>query len=62
MAVFVLTVYCSLPNVTPYNKFQPNWMKNAEVKIFEIFDPRNFFENSAKAKLSKLEPFGFGII
>ena len=34
-------------------------MKNAEVKIFEIFDPQNFFENSAKAKLSKLEPFAW---
>ena len=31
-------------------------MKNAKVKIFEIFDPQNFFENSAKAKLLKLEP------
>ena len=34
-------------------------MKNAKVKIFEIFDPQNFFENSAKAKLSKLEPFAW---
>ena len=34
-------------------------MKKAEVKIFEIFDPQNFFENSAKAKLSKLEPFAW---
>ena len=34
-------------------------MKNAEVKIFEIFDSQNFFENSAKAKLSKLEPFAW---
>ena len=42
-----------------YNKFQPNRMKNAEVKIFKIFDPQNFFENSAKAKLSKLEPFAW---
>ena len=50
---------CSLPNVTPYNKFQPNRMKNAKVKIFKIFDPQNFFENSAKAKLSKLEPFAW---
>ena len=54
-----LILCCSLPNVTPYNKFQPNRMKNAEVKIFEIFDPQNFFENSAKAKLSKLEPFAW---
>ena len=34
-------------------------MKNAEIQIFEIFDPQNFFENSAKAKLSKLEPFAW---
>ena len=34
-------------------------MKNAEVKIFEIFDPKIFFENSAKAKLSRLEPFAW---
>ena len=34
-------------------------MKNAKVKSFEIFDPRNFFENSAKAKLLKLEPFAW---
>ena len=54
-----LILCCSLPNVTPYNKFQPNRMKNAKVKIFEIFDPQNFFENSAKAKLSKLEPFAW---
>ena len=46
-----LILCCSLPNVTPYNKFQPNWMKN------EISDPQNFFENSAKAKILKLEPF-----
>ena len=37
-----LILFCSLPNVTPYNKFQPNWMKNAKVKIFKIFDPQNF--------------------
>ena len=54
-----LILCCSLPNVTPYNKFQPNRMKNAKVKIFKIFDPQNFFENSAKAKLSKLEPFAW---
>ena len=54
-----LILCCSLPNVTPYNKFQPNRMKNAKVKIFKIFDPPNFFENSAKAKLSKLEPFAW---
>ena len=48
-----LILCCSLPNVTPYNKFQPNRMKNAKVKIFVIF------ENSAKAKLSKLEPFAW---
>ena len=52
----------AIPNlsyVTPHTKFYPNWMKNAEVEIFEIFDPQNFFENSAKAKLSKLEPFAW---
>ena len=54
-----LILCCSLPNVTPYNKFQPNRMKNAKVKIFKIFDPQNFFKNSAKAKLSKLEPFAW---
>ena len=52
-----LILCCPLPNVTPYNKFQPNRMKNAKVEIFEIFDPQNFFENSAKAKLLKLELF-----
>ena len=54
-----LILCCSLPNITPYNKFQPNRMKNAEVKIFKIFDPQNFFENTAKTKLSKLEPFAW---
>ena len=54
-----LILCCSLPNDTLYNKFQPKRMKNAQVKIFEIFDPQNFFENSAKAKLSKLEPFAW---
>ena len=54
-----LILCCSLPNVTPHTKFYPNRMKNAEVEIFEIFDPQNFFENSAKAKLSKLEPFAW---
>ena len=54
-----LILCCSLPNVTLYEKFQPNRMKNTKVKIFEIFDPQNFFENSAKAKLSKLEPFAW---
>ena len=44
---------CSLPNVTPHNKFHSNWMKNAEIQIFEIFDPQNFFERSAKAKHGK---------
>ena len=43
----------------PHTKFYPNRMKNAEVEIFKIFDPQNFFENSAKAKLSKLEPFAW---
>ena len=54
-----LILCCSLPNDIPNNKFQPNRMKNAKVKIFEIFDPQNFFENSAKAKLSKLGPFAW---
>ena len=27
-----LILCCSLPNVTPYNKFQPNGMKNAKVE------------------------------
>ena len=41
------------------DKFQPYWMKNAKVKIFKICNPQHFFENSAKAKLSKLEPFAW---
>ena len=52
-----LILCCSLPNVIHHIKFHLNRMKNTEVPIFEIFDPQNFFENSAKAKLSKLEPF-----
>ena len=48
-----------MPNVTPFIQFQPNRMKNAEIKTFEIFDPQNFFEKSAKAKLLKLEPFAW---
>ena len=48
-----------MADITQYNKFQPNRMKNAKVKIFKIFDPQNFFENSAIAELSKLEPFAW---
>ncbi len=44
----------------PHDKFNPNRMKNAEVQIFESFDPPNFLEKSAKGKLSKLEPFLLG--
>ena len=49
-----LILCCSLPNVTPHNKFHPNWMKNAKVRIFKIFNPPIFFEKYAKAKLAKL--------
>ena len=55
-------ICCSLPNVTPHDKFHSNQMKSAEIQIleiFEIFDPPNFFERSAKAKLSKLERFSW---
>ena len=54
-----LILCCSLPNVIPHIKFHLNRMKNTEVQIFEFFDPSNFFEKSAKAKLSKLEPFSW---
>ena len=56
---FKLILYCSLLNGTPQNKFHPNRMKNVKIQIFEIFDPQIFFEKSAKAKLSKLEPFAW---
>ena len=56
---FKLILCCSLPNVTPQKKFHPNRMKNAKIQIFKIFDPQIFFEKSAKAKLSKLEPFAW---
>ena len=54
-----LILCCSLPNVIHHIKFHLNRMKNTEVQIFEIFDPQIFFEKSAKAKLSKLEPFAW---
>merc|ERR1712055_93424 len=54
-----LILCCSLPNVIPNNKFHLNRMKNTEVPIFEFWHPQNFFENSAEAKLSKLEPFAW---
>ena len=50
---------CSLPDNIPQIKFHLNWIKNRENWIFEIFDPQFFFEKSAKAKLSKLEPFAW---
>ncbi len=34
-------------------------MKNTDFQIFEILDPQICFENSAEAKLSKLEPFAW---
>ena len=49
-----LILCCSLPDVIPHIKFNLNWMKNTEIQNFEIFDPQNLFEKSAKAKLSKL--------
>ena len=54
-----LILCCSLPHVIPHIKFHLNRMKNTEVPIFEFWDPQNFFENSAEAKLSKLEPFAW---
>jgi len=49
----------SLSDVIPHIKFHLNWMENTEVPILEILDPQNFFERSAIAKLSKLEPFAW---
>ena len=54
-----LILCCSLPDIIPHIKFHLNRMKNTEVPIFEFWDPQNFFENSAIAKLSKLEPFAW---
>ena len=54
-----LMLCCSLPNIIPHIKFHLNRMKNTEVPIFEFWDPQNFFESSAIAKLSKLEPFAW---
>ena len=50
---------CSLPDIIPHIKFHLNRMKNTEVPIFDFWDPQNFFESSAIAKLSKLEPFAW---
>ena len=54
-----LILCCSLTEAIPHIKFHPNRMKNTEVHIFKIFAPQNVFEKSAKAKLSKLEPFAW---
>ncbi len=54
-----LILYCSLPDVILHIKFHLNQMKNKEFQVSEILDPQNFFENSADAKLSKLEPFAW---
>ena len=54
-----LILCCSLPDIIPQIKFHLNRMKNTEVPFFEILDPQNFFERSAIAKLSKLEPFAW---
>ena len=54
-----LILCCSLPDIIPHIKFHLNWMKNTEVPIFDFWDPQNFFESSAIAKLSKLEPFAW---
>merc|ERR1712002_425058 len=44
---FKLILCCSLPNVTPHNKFYPNRMKNT-VQIFEFLETFKRFEKSAK--------------
>ena len=44
--------------MSPPITFHPNWIKNAKVQIFKILNPQSFFK-SAKAKLSKLEPFAW---
>ena len=54
-----LILCCSLPKVIPHIKFYLNWMKNKDFQILEILDPQIFFENSAEARLSKLEPFAW---
>ncbi len=54
-----LILCCCLPDVIPHIKFHPNRMKNTEVPIFEISLHQNFFEKTAEAKLSKLEPFAW---
>ena len=45
--------------IIPRIKFHLNRMKNTEVPIFDFWDPQNFFESSAIAKLLKLEPFAW---
>ena len=54
-----LILCCSLPDIISHIKFHLNRIKNTEVPIFEILDPQKFFERSAIAKLSKLEPFAW---
>ena len=56
-----LILCCSLPDIIPHIKFYLNRMKNTEVTIFDFSDPPNFFESSAIAKLSILEPFASSI-
>ena len=56
---FKLILCCSLPDIIPQIKFHLNQMKNTEVPIFLVLDPPNFFERSAIAKLSKLEPLAW---
>jgi len=53
---------CSLPDVIPHIKFHLNRMKNTEAPNFEILNPPNSFKKSAIAKLTRLEPFGSGIV
>ena len=54
-----LILCCFLPDIIPHIKFHLNRMKNTEVPIFDFWDPQNFFESSAIAKLLKLEPFAW---
>ena len=34
----------SLPDVTPHNKFHPNWMKNAKFKFSKFLTPKIFLK------------------
>ena len=54
-----LILCCFLPKAIPHIQFHPNWMSNSKVKIFEIFEPQNYLEKSAKTKLLKLERFAW---